>query len=307
MRLQEVYSICRNTQETWLTLSFDEVKSGGNTYYRVHNPDSIRAILSNLELIQSFTEIISNIRASSAGFVQTSGDITVDQRTKNALTSEYKRLENKVTTITELFDSLGYRQDYNGFDIKLPADMSLSELSKCARDLDTIFSTCPLFSNETGTITFSAVDVGSVWLSFIIGGTAVVVTLKLIAELVDKALIIRSHYLTTKEQEEKIRSLNLGNALLENAVEVNKTISKGLMDQVCSDLAEKHDIKDPEDKLRLKGSLQLLSDWMSKGMEIYPSVLAPAETKAVFPPIEQQSLPESVTALLTDGSNSASE
>lgn len=307
MRLQEVYTVCKKTQETWWTLSFDEIKSGTITYYRVQNPDGIRATLSYLSDIESFTEVISAIRDISPGFVQSSGDITVDQRSKNILTTEYQRLNNKVTTITELFDSLDYRQDSNGFDIKLPPDMSLSELSKCTRDLDNIFSTCPLFSNQPSTITFSAVDVGSVWLSFVIGGTAVVVTLRLIAELADKALVIRSHYLTTKEQEEKIRSLNLSNELFEQAVEVNKTITKGLMDQVCSDLAGEHDIKNPEDKLRLKNSLQLLSDWMSKGMEIHPSVLAPEETKAVFPPIEKQSLPEAVTVLLTDGCNSAGE
>lgn len=301
MRLQEIYSICKSTAENWVTLSYDEVRSGGNTYYRVQNADGIRDILSNLDTVESFAESIATIRNTSAGFMLSSGDITVDQRLKNALSSDYQHLKNKVTTVAELFNSLDYRQDADGFDIKLPSDMSLSELSRCARDLDIIFSTCPLFSNDTGTITFSAVDVGSVWLSFIIGGTAVAVTLRIIAELVDKALVIRSHYLTTKEQEEKIRSLSLGNEVYENAVEINKTISKGLLDQTCAELAEKHDVNDPEDKLRLKSSLQLLSDWMAKGMEIYPSILAPSETKAVFPPIEKQSLPQSVIGLLTDG------
>lgn len=302
MRLQEIYSICKSTTDNWPMLSYDEVRSGGNTYYRVQNPESIRDVLSALDAVESFADRIAAVRNTSAGFMLASGDITVDQRLKNALSNEYQHLKNKATTVAELFNSLDYRQDADGFDIKLPPDMSLSELSKCARDLDLIFSTCPLFSNDTGTITFSAVDVGSVWLSFIIGGAAVAVTLRLIAELVDKALVIRSHYLTTKEQEQRIRSLSLGNELYENAVEINKTVSKGLLDQISTELAEKHDVNDPENKLRLKTALQLLSDWMSKGMEIYPSILAPSETKAVFPPIEKQSLPQSVMALLTDGS-----
>lgn len=302
MRLQEIYSICKSTTDNWPMLSYDEVRSGGNTYYRVQNPESIRDVLSALDAVESFADRIAAVRNTSAGFMLASGDITVDQRSKNALSNEYQHLKNKATTVAELFNSLDYRQDADGFDIKLPPDMSLSELSKCAKDLDLIFSTCPLFSNDTGTITFSAVDVGSVWLSFIIGGAAVAVTLRLIAELVDKALVIRSHYLTTKEQEQRIRSLSLGNELYENAVEINKTVSKGLLDQISTELAEKHDVNDPEDKLRLKNALQLLSDWMSKGMEIYPSILAPSETKAVFPPIEKQSLPRSVMTLLTDGS-----
>lgn len=307
MRLQEIYSICNSTSDNWPTLSYEEIRSGGNTYYKVQNPDGIRDILSGLDAVESFADGIAAVRNTAAGFMLSSGDITVDQRSKNILSAEYQHLKNKVTTVVELFDSLDYRQDADGFDIKLPSDMSLSDLSKCARDLDIIFSTCPLFANDTGAITFSAVDVGSVWLSFIIGGAAVAVTLKVIAELVDKALVIRSHYLTTKEQEERIRSLSLGNEIYANAVEINKTVSKGLLDQVSAELAEKHDVNDPEDKLRLRNSLQLLSDWMSKGMEIYPSILAPSETKAVFPPIEKQSLPQSVMALLTDGSASEVE
>lgn len=307
MRLQEIYSICNSTSDNWPTLSYEEIRSGGNTYYKVQNPDGIRDILSGLDAVESFADRIAAVRNTAAGFMLSSGDITVDQRSKNTLSTEYQHLKNKVTTVAELFNSLDYRQDADGFDIKLPPDMSLSDLSKCARDLDIIFSTCPLFSNDTGAITFSAVDVGSVWLSFIIGGAAVAVTLKLIAELVDKALVIRSHYLTTKEQEERIRSLSLGNEVYENAVELHKTISKSLLEQTSAELAEKHDVNDPEDKLRLKNSLQLLSDWMSKGMEIYPSILAPSETKAVFPPIEEQSLPQSIMVLLTDGSATEGE
>ena len=110
-----------------------------------------------------------------------------------------------------------------------------------------------------------------------------------------------------KEQEEKIRSLRLSNDVYEKSVEINKTISDGLMEQVCSDLVQQHNVSDPEDRLRLKNSLQLLSDWMIKGMEIHPSILAPEETKSVFPPVEKQSLPDALIALLTDGSNSTGE
>ncbi len=177
----------------------------------------------------------------------------------------------------------------------------MSELSKCTKDLDTVFSTCPLFVNQEGTIKFTAVDVGSVWFTFLVVGVAAATTLRLIAELVDKALVVRSHYLTTREQEEKIRSLQLGNDALKNAMDVNKQITKGLLNKVTVELAEEHNISDPEDLGRLKNSIQLMADWMNKGMEVYASIQATAETKAVFPPIEKQTLPEHVVGLLTDG------
>lgn len=304
MRLQEVYSICKNAQEEWCSLSFEEKKVPGTMYYKLINADRIRDTLVQLQVIDSFAECIYLIKSKSPGFEQLTGDIIVDQRTKSSLESAYHQLENKVVTVTELFDSLNYEQSASGFDIKLPANMSLSDLSKCTKDLNTIFSTCPLFTNKDGTITFTSVDVGSVWLSFLVGGTAAIGILTILAALVDKALIIRSHYLTTKEQAEKIRTLQLSNDILENANDVNKTITKKLLEKVSAELATEHGITEPEDIGRVKSSLQLMSEWMNKGMEIYAAVKAPAETKAVFPPIESQSLSENTIALLTSGETS---
>ncbi len=305
MRLQEIYYICRNVKEAWIDLSFDEAKAAGNvTYYRLKNADEVREILAALSDIESLKETIAAVRNRSLGFLQHTGSITVEYNVKPALVGDYQRLYTKVSTITDLFESLDYRQDSEGFDIKLPPDISLSDLSKCTKDLDTIFSQCPLFTNQDSDIRFTAVDVGSVWLTFLVVGGAAVVTLRLIAELVDRALVIRSHYLTTQEQEEKIRTLQLGNDALENAMAINKQITKGLLAKVSTELAEEHNISDPEDLGRLRNSIQLMADWMDKGMEVYASIQAPEETKAVFPPVEKQSLPESIVALLTAGADS---
>ena len=305
MRLQEIYYICRNVKEAWIDLSFDEAKAAGNvTYYRLKNADEVREILAALSDIESLKETIAAVRNRSLGFLQHTGSITVEYNVKPALVGDYQRLYTKVSTITDLFESLDYRQDSEGFDIKLPPDISLSDLSKCTKDLDTIFSQCPLFTNQDSDIRFTSVDVGSVWLTFLVVGGAAVVTLRLIAELVDRALVIRSHYLTTQEQEEKIRTLQLGNDALENAMAINKQITKGLLAKVSTELAEEHNISDPEDLGRLRNSIQLMTDWMDKGMEVYASIQAPEETKAVFPPVEKQSLPESIVALLTAGADS---
>lgn len=307
MRLQEIYYICRTVQESWNDLSFDEAKAAGNaTYYKLKNADAVRGILADLDAIESFQETIASIRNRSYGFAQSSGEITIDPRVKSALLGDYQKLYIKVSTITELFESLDYRQDSEGFDIKLPPDISLSDLSKCTKDLDTIFSTCPLFANQENKIKFTAVDVGSMWFTFLVVGTTAVVTLRLIAELVDKALVIRSHYLTSREQEERVRSLQLGNDALENAMAINKQITKGLLAKVSTELAEEHNISDPEDLGRLRNSIQLMADWMDKGMEVYASIQAPEETKAVFPPIEKQTLPEGIIGLLTEGTDSTS-
>lgn len=303
MRLQEIYSICKKTQEVWVEMVFEEVNAPGIVYQKLKNPDAVRVLLSVLEPIEFFAENIAGVKRTSLGFTQTSGAITFDKTNKAQLLSEYSRLKNKVMTVTDLFESMHYGQASEGFDIKLPKDISLSELSRCTHDLDIIFSTCPLFADQQENVTFKAVDIGSIWLNFAIVGATVTGTLKILAELVDKVLIIRSHYLTCKEQEEKARSLKLSNDVLENLIQTNKAIGNGLLEQVSTELATQHEITDPEAIGRLNNSIKLLYEWMSKGMEIYASIQASPEIKAVFPPIEKQALPEGAVGMLADGSD----
>ena len=301
MRLQEVYSICKNTYTQWQELSFEEKKTISNaTYYNLKNVPEIQYILESLETIESLYNIIEKIRNYSIGFKQIKGEISLDQQGKNQLVKDYQLLKVKIKTILELFDSLNYNTEFDGFDVKLPSNISLSDLSKCTKDLNTIFSTCPLFANNEGTISFSAVDVGSVWLSFIVGGGAALSMLTMLAALIDKAIIIRSHYISTKEQEAKIKSLELENEILENAKNVNQQLTKGLIDKLSKELAEQNNINDLEDIERLKHSIQLLSDWMYKGLEMYASIHTSKETKAVYPPIDKQVLPEKIIELLTE-------
>ena len=299
MRLQEVYAICQNVQNSWCDLAFEEKKGTGNiTYYKLSNADNVRGILRDLDPITSFSSNIEKVRKTSVGFTQPTVEVNLDQRAKSILQTEYQRLLNKVLTITELFESLNYSQTENGLDIKMPPQLSLSDFSKCTKDLNTIFSTCPLFSKTDNTITLSAVDVGSIWLSFVIGGAAIATVLGMVAALVDKALIIRSHYLTTKEQVEKVRSLKLGNDMVERMEKDFETIGKKLIETHSEELCKQYDIKDPEDFERMKNSLNLLTDWMNKGMEVYASIKTPDEVKCVFPPIETQLLSIDKIALL---------
>ena len=308
MRLQEVYAICQNAQDSWCDLSFEEKKGTGNiTYYKLSNVDRIRGILHELEPIVAFSENIEKVKKTSVGFTQPTLDVNLDQHAKNTLTSEYHRLLDKVITVTKLFDSLNYSQTTSGIDIKMPPQLSLSDFSKCTKDLNTIFSTCPLFSQTDNTITLSAVDVGSIWLNFVIGGATIVTVLNMVAALVDKALIIRSHYLTTQEQVEKVRSLKLGNDMLERMENDFETIGKKLIETHSAELCEQYDIKDPEDLERMKNSLNLLTDWMSKGLEVYASIKSSDEIKSVFPPIETQLLSIDKIALLGERNSHSEE
>ena len=73
------------------------------------------------------------------------------------------------------------------------------------------------------------------------------------------------------------------------------------------ELCKQYDIKDPEDFERMKNSLNLLTDWMNKGMEVYASIKTPNEVKRVFPPIETQLLSIDKIALLGEQNSQSQE
>lgn len=298
MRLQEVLFICKKAYSSWPKPAFDEKKAaGGAAYYVLKNTDEIVSLLDALDVVPSFEDSIAEIRKTSVRFMHLTGQANFESGARNTFIKEFSLLENRVSAIVELLDSMDYTQTADGLDIKLPPHMSLSDLSKCAKDLDTIFTKCPLLTKAEGSISLSAVDVGSIWLSFAIVGAAAGI-LGIVAALVDKALVIRSHYLTTKEQEERYRGLKLGNDVLDNQKQINEAVAKGLLEKVTSELAAEHEISDPEDIGRIKLSIQLLSDWMGKGMEVYAAVQASPEVKAVFSPVAQQALPTETIKML---------
>lgn len=313
MRLQEVYSRCRKAMRFFRYINEYMRLKNGREEFLLPDRYEIDDFFSTLEPISFFRNDIAALRSMYNYSYTSTMDETgapsksVAETNANTFYRNFDKLYSKVSTITGLFDSIGYcqykddRNTENGIDIKLPPNISLIEISKCTRDLNTIFTTCPLITANDGSVSFSAVDVGSVWFSFIVGGASVVAILHSIAALVDKALIIRSHYLTTKEQMEKIKTLAMGNEMLEGAQKINDSIGKELLNKVSSELASKNNITNPEDIERVKNSIKSLSDWMTKGLEVYASIEAPGEIKAVFPPVEKQALPDSAIKLLTDG------
>ena len=300
MRLQEVYYICKDAAKAWPEPTFEEKRAaGGGVFYVLKNTAPVVETLNKLDEAAFLAERIEKVRTTAIRFRQLDGIATFDGSAKTAFSKEFSELKVGVKTVVDMFGAMNYAQNTNGFDIKLPPNMSLADLSKCAKDLDTIFKQCPILARQDGDIALTDVDVGSIWLTFAIVGGSVAI-LKGIAELVDKAMIVRSHYLTTKTQMEAARGLKIANDIIEQQKNVSETVSKALLEKVASELADKHTISAPEEIEHVKHSIDLLANWMSKGMEIYAAIQAPPDVKAVFSPIEKQALPEETMRLLAE-------
>lgn len=230
--------------------------------------------------------------------------ISITEEKRTAVQYYLDGVRLSIMSIKVTLEEVGISEREYGFDIKLPPNATLQDLCVLVKNLDFVFSQCPLFRKDDGQITYSGVDVGSAWLTFTVVGAGAIYILNKLAEFVDKCIIIRSHWLTCKQQEESLRRLKLSNDILNELENKNQAILEKAKEQVISELAASDGIVDPEDNERLKYALNVFIEHMNKGMEIYACVGAPQEIKAIFPAVETQALPDTALKMLTASDDS---
>lgn len=301
MRLSEVYFICKNALDNWVDPEFNEhERRGTSNDYSLKNITELRETIGPLRQVDCLQEIIAAIGDDFHDLDESPYHEYFDNTRKTHGNYQIQNLKRQIATICKLYESMGLslKDDQTGFDVRLPANISLEGISRCTHDLDLILNKCPIFSGIDSTVSFARTDVGSVWLTFAVAGLATLSFLKALAHLIDKAIIIRSHHLTVKEQEARVRELELSTEAAESLIKAYTEINEKLLEKAVQELAKEHDITSAEDQERVRAAVKTLSDWMDKGLQIYPSLSAPQEVKSVFPPLERQSLNESEIKML---------
>lgn len=316
MRLQELYYIIQKKAKTFPDarihfphMSYKEELKSDSTHKTVEfiNAYPIYSYLLSLEELPGFQNVSSTfLKIIDYNNPPSSMACMITMESAVEVKGYLNGIRISMLSLMTLVEELGISKRKHGFDIKLPPHITLRDLSVLIKDLDSVFSQCPLFKKDDGQITYSGVDVGSTWLTFTIGGASAVYILNKLAEFVDKCIMIRSHWLTCKQQEESTRKLKLSNDILDALKKSNQVILEKAKEQVLSELATSNDITDPEDKERLKFAMNLFIEQMNKGLEIYASIEAPEEIKAAFPPIEAQALPDTSLKMLTGTDSSES-
>ena len=277
--------------EEWTELNFTAARNERNAIeaYVCDNYAEFVNMLEPLSMLAFVRDGISVLRDVSFS-AYTGGQAVLSQTKHNEVVRVAARIKESLIAVQNAFDTLGIELRTSGFDIKLPPDVTLGELGKCAKDLNLIFTQCPILQCEGDSIQFSGVDIGSKWLVFAAAGAFI---LERLAVLVDKAMVIRSHWLTCKKQEEEVRRMKAGNDFLEKTISVHKGFMEIMKEQAVKELSEAYQVNDPEEQERIGFALDCLEKWMNKGMEIYAAIGSPDEVKAVFPPIGKQQLLES--------------
>lgn len=296
MRIQEMFYLVNHALETWVDPESSERRNRNNGEIVAYYCKNAHEFVKFLEPLRPFPEIAEQIEiiysTHDTFYKGTPGALTPEDWVK--ICSASRRIKSSLLTMRSMCTALGLEQDSSGFDIKLPPNISLAELAECTKDLNNIFVRCPLLHNENEEIKLRGVDVGSMWLTFTIicvGGATAFYVLNNLAAMVDSIIAIREHQAVLKQQEELARQAGLKSEALQSIVDANREITKSLVQDAAKKLAAENEITAPEDIECLRGTLDMLKEWVDKGMEVYAAIDTPSEIKAAFPPLERQALP----------------
>lgn len=304
MRIQEMFYLVSNALANWADPQFKENRKNGEIQsYSCTNAGQIVSILEPLRPFPDISEQIDVIYSTHNSFYKGEpGPLT--SKDCSYIRNAMGTIEARLKAMDSICHALGLEHESQGFDVKLPPNMTLAELSECTKDLDNLFSRCVLFQSEDEQVKLRGVDVGSIWLTFAIIGASAATTFYILhnlAAFVDELVAIREHMAVLKQQEEFARQAALSSEMLESVVDANKEIEKAITRASAEKLAQKNGIESNDSIENIRGFLDIVGKWSDKGMEIYAAVDSAKEIKAAFPPVERQTLPFSIQGFLTSG------
>lgn len=303
MRLYGMYYLCKEYIKSIENMNVEIKVVNGNQMRFISGWKKKSRILNELAKINPLTASAKEMyEAIPTVFCED------DQFDIGGATSEKFRLAkikllaemNMLIKLYELLNTQKLEGISGGFDIKLPQFDDIGEFSECLKDLEFVIKQCPYLSRDDCRIKYGSVDVGSTWVTFLLIGTGASAILLNLSKLVDVAVKIKSHVVTVKMQEEALRSMELKNEMASEFCDTFKKVNNAITDHYIIELQqEMGELKDGEEKDKVRRSLEKLAFWMDRGMQIYSTIDAPKEIRDLFPEqVEATYLTDNIQKLL---------
>lgn len=294
MRLREIYIRCKSEyekinkacNEIKRTIELSKKQNKEDAYLYNEVLDFIKIVKNDIGDIKYLQPVIKKIEYAL------SKTVSIKEPELDIITS----LLTETNCIIRLYESMGLQAEENiGLDIKIPKTDDITDFKKYIDDLEFIFTKCPFFQSGEASLKFDSVDVGSVWLIIGIACTSLAagsILMNNIAAFIDSCLIIKSHKLTCKRQEQEIRRAELEQKEKEELLKNTNKLYKIAVKNVIKELEEStgYHISDGDEMGRVEQSIDRTVKLLEKGLQIYASIDSPKEVQAVFAPLEMHYL-----------------
>ncbi len=299
MRLYTIYYLCKNNIKV---VENSICKNVVNTNkYRVNNWTELNKSLEVLYPIDCLQDIINKIYKMVPIEFRYLNYIDYDSPNSAAFNDLIKILTSNINTIVNLYEALGYDNNENNLEVKIPNSLGLDELSDLTNDLHIILTQSPYIDRESGNGKIIKSDVGSIWL--ILCGTTAFLTA--VGYMVSVTIKAKADLVSIKQSEAMLKEMNLKAEILSEVKDGFKKHKEVIMDKYLSELNEKtgKTLKDGDEHGKAEMCIEKLDKWMEKGMQIYAAIDTPREIQVLFP--EQPDLKNisgNITKLIEDKS-----
>lgn len=306
MRLYNIYYICKLCKPTIMALKTDVSDSNGKRFYALNGWGAEKKVLATLYGIECLRESIKNVYSTLNPYEVEMDKPSLSSDTYEKFIKAHRALIASVNTVISLYESLDRGESQTGIDVKIPSCNSLKEYADYLKDIDFIFTQCPLLLNSDEEIRFNSVDVGSQWLTFFVVSGGAFYILNNLAKLVQKAIALKSNYVVVKQQEEELEAMRQKNKIGHEMIEIFEEMKRNTYEKAAAELEEETgiELENGEERGKLTKSLEKLSGLLVKGVEIYSSIETPKEIKVLFPAQEELShLPDNIIKLIEEKEN----
>lgn len=311
MRLYSIYYLCRKYKDDVTKCNIQEATvSGGGKIVQWKNWKTYKEMLLVLREIKCLKMSVEAIYEKIPVIEREKTTPTISMNLWREIRDKQNELSMQLEVITTLYESMGLNEktEPEGIDVKIPKCDSLGKYIALLKDVQFVFEQCPFLKNEEGAIEFSCVDVGSQWLSFLItagiGSGAVAYIFKNLASMLDKAIQLKSHMNSLKEQKILLEKADLSKEVLETTLNTYKVLNDQYISRAIKEIEEENAenaLLDGEERGKAEKSLEKLAELMDKGVEIYTSIDTNKDIQLLFPTIDGgEFLPSNIIKYLED-------
>lgn len=274
MRLSEVRKIITENRPI-LSIRTDRYHSDNNML-EVNNMHTVLTYLHNLKKIPSLEPHIISLYNDfpKLAAIYTSDMVVVKEDDFRGFYSRLEKISIKCDAILELAESILPQEVENTISIKLPVEISLSEIGLLAKDFSAFFYV--LFSSpklkECGSVKFYGVESGSSWMYLLVPVSA----MKIVNIIVDGIYNIYNSYLKIQHMKAELDRIKLENEMLLDVKKVVRALSEDAVHLINNDQELG---LDAESEAKLSRNLENIIKLFNAGVRIYPSLAAPTEER----------------------------
>lgn len=304
MRLYNIFYICKIYLPDIKKVKVVSIQN--QSVDKIENWKKCKEALEALMKIECLSELSKKAYFSIGGPERELATPDVSKGTSAKFTVAINNLSVSMETLLKLHDSLEIGESESGIDIKIPKCESLKEYMDYLKDINFILTQCPFLLHEKEQVKFNNVDVGSQWLAFsIIGSTGLFFILNNLASIIQKVIAIKSNLIVYKQQEELLKEYKRKGEIADENIEIFKKLKDVVVEKCVEELeAEISPLKDGEERDKVKRTIEVMSELMQKGVEIYSSIETPNDVKVLFP-FEKDTaiLPDNIMKMIEEKQN----